>query len=63
MSWIKGEPPKDGKTYLLKFYTDIICSGSYRCGDYNEPQMILKAWRCDCCGRFAEPKEWMEIPK
>lgn len=61
IKWNEGEPPKDGKTYLMKFGSRIICSGSYRMGALGEPQQSVPMWRCDCCGRFATPTHWAEI--
>lgn len=61
MIWHKGTPPRDGNTYLLKFYTNIICSGAYRRGTCFDPQPDVLDWRCDCCGRFATPKEWAQL--
>lgn len=60
--WKEGEPPKgDGHTYLLKFSSGIICTGSYRYGSLGDPQPTVLAWRCDCCGRFAVPRYWTDI--
>jgi len=56
--WIKGTPPKDNKTYLLKYKSGIICSGRYRYGVMCEPQPDVLDWRSDCCGRFATPVEY-----
>jgi hypothetical protein len=61
MKWSEGQPPKDGKTYLLKFKSGIVCSGTYREGKVGEPQKWRKDWRCDCCGRFATPTHWASI--
>ena len=58
-----GEPPKDSRTYLLKFKSGILCSGKYRYGLTGEPQKDEAAWRCDCCGRFATPIAWEEVPE
>lgn len=62
IEWKKGEPPKDGRIYLLKFSGGIICSGEYRYGNLGEPQQHIRAWRCECCGRFSTPIEWVNIP-
>lgn len=61
IEWIKGEPPKNERTYLLKFNSDIICSGEYRYGRLGEPDQDVLAWRCDCCGRYATPKAYAVI--
>ena len=61
MSWKHGEPPRDKRTYLLKFKSGIVCTGSYRYGFRGEPSQDTIAWRCDCCGRFANPEYWMEV--
>jgi hypothetical protein len=58
MKWIKGEPPKDGKNYLMKFSTGMYVRGRYRIGRSREPQPDIIAWRCNCCGRYGDPVEW-----
>lgn len=60
IKWNKGQPPKDGRRYLLKFSSGIVCSGRYRLGNLHEPQQSELDWRCDCCGRFATPIGWIE---
>ena len=62
MLFRRGEPPKDGRTYLLKFKGGIICTGSFRFGRLSEPQQDQAYWRCDCCGRFANPISWSPLP-
>ena len=57
-----GEPPKDGRTYLLKFKSGIICTGSFRYGRLLEPQQDQAYWRCDCCGKYATPIAWAQCP-
>jgi len=60
--WIEGEPPRDGVAYILRFKTGVVSSGSFRYGvPMAEPQPDVKAWRCDCCGRFADPVAYMNI--
>lgn len=63
IEWKKGTPPPkcDGRKYLLKFNMGTICMGEYRYGRYREPQQDVLAWRCECCGSFATPKEWAVI--
>lgn len=58
MTRTEGTPPRDRRTYLLKFKTGIVCSGSYRLGRMGEPQPEIIDWRCDRCGRFATPVAW-----
>ena len=62
MVFKRGEPPKNGRTYLLKFKGGIICTGSFRYGRLSEPQQDQAYWRCDCCGRFATPIAWAQCP-
>ena len=57
----EGEPPKNGRTYLLKFIGGIMCTGSYRYGKLGEPQQEQAYWRCDCCGKYAMPIAWARI--
>jgi hypothetical protein len=59
--WIQGEPPRDGRRYLLRFKSGIVCSGMWRKGDIGDPQNNQIAWRCDCCGRFADPVSYMQV--
>jgi len=62
--WIKmstREPERIGKAVLLKFPSGIICSGRKRYGVLGEPSQDTYAYRCDCCGRFSTPKEWMPL--
>ena len=54
----EGEPPRNGRTYVLKFKDGTLCSGSYRNGRMGEPQQNEAYWRCDCCGRMAMPIAW-----
>ena len=61
MDWIKGTPPQDGKSYIMKFKSGIICSGRYRYGGLGDPQQAVLDFRCDCCGRYATPIEWAYI--
>lgn len=61
IDWHDGEPPKNGRTYLLKFQSGIIATGEWRYGRLGEPQQSVCDWRCDCCGRFATPEAWTEI--
>ena len=55
-------PPKDGGV-LLKFKSGIISTGKFRYGNLREPSQDTLAWRCDCCGAFADPVEWMPKPE
>ena len=55
IKWIRGAPPRNRGRYLLKFYGEAICSGTHRRGQIGEPQQEVLGWRCDCCGRFANP--------
>ena len=61
MKWNKGQPPKDHKRRLFKYASGIICSGSYGIGRSYEPQPEVRTWRCDCCGKFADPVAWREL--
>ena len=59
--WIKGEPPRDGKSYLVKFKTDIIVMASWRHGERGEPNPEIKDFRCACCGKYATPEYWASL--
>jgi len=43
--WKEGEPPKNGRTYLLKFKGGIICTGEWRYGRFATPI----AWSTEGC--------------
>ena len=62
MSWQPIDTAPKGKKILLKFYADVICSGSYRYGRLGEPDQDRATWRADCCGRYGSPHGWMEVP-
>jgi hypothetical protein len=59
--WTLGQPPTNERTYLLKFNSGIICTGSFRYGRLGEPQQSVLGWRCDCCGRFSAPRAWATV--
>lgn len=61
LTFKQGTPPKDKRTYLLKFKSGIVCTGSYRYGRIGEASQETIDWRCDCCGRFSTPIAWLEI--
>jgi len=58
LNWREGEPPKDGKKYLILVAGGIIVTARYRYGNCGEPQPDEKQWRCDCCGRFGGIQAW-----
>lgn len=61
--WNYGEPPQiASRRYLLRFASGIICSGQWRAGRLGEPQPREIGWRCDCCGKWATPIAWIDLP-
>lgn len=62
---VSEREPDKTKPQIVMFGTGIVSSVKHRRGQpFGEPDSDTLAWRCDCCGRFADPIAWLEnMPK
>lgn len=55
--------PKDKSLMLYVKATGLIYCGSFRYGQWGEPQHCEIAWRCNSSGRFTHPTHWRPMPE